>query len=270
MRKEFGPVRMADHAPNEKDMLDLPIGTQDDRLRRRPRVAELGSDTHQDGVVPPLTKLVSRIPPPPRLPNLDGDRWAPSARPTTERPAERPAERMTRTRAHASPSAPQTRHAATLQAWGAVIAALLSGGLLVWSSVTPQAGKGVTAVSGMRAGGSETPLQHAQKLVAEADALQEQKQWAQAEARYVLALEDPSSEANALRGLCRTNLARNDGQRALFWAKRLLLTQPGSADGNLMLGDAEVMLGHRREALYAWQRARALGSAAAASRIDAQ
>lgn len=231
------------------------------------------------GGVPPLTKLVSRIPPPPRLPRVDGIKLV-AATVHDAAVESGPSAARKRRREHSRP--PHTRSAEAVQAWGAALAALCAGAIVVWSSYAPDrrvlelrpaltqlTAAERTSPAASAAAASPPTTEGVATWLDQGDRLQAQHRYAEAEARYLLALERDPGASRALSGLCRNELARKDGARALLWAGRLLVAAPGVADTHLLLGDAQALQGHILQARYAWYRARELGSLAAIARLDA-
>ncbi|HEX7477545.1 MAG TPA: hypothetical protein VF331_07040 [Polyangiales bacterium] len=233
-----------------------------------------------DGALPPLTKLVSQIPPPPRLPKVDGIKLV-AATVHDVRIEPSPALIRRRVREQGVARAPAVEKSEVIQAWGAALAALLAGALVVWTSYAP-----VRTVTDVRPAIAQvprtpapsvaastdpsSPAQAALALAAEGDALRKRGRYTEAESRYLLALKRDAAQTDALAGLCRTHLLRKDAARASLWANRLVAVAPGDAESHLLLGDAEALLGNTQKARYAWYRARELGSVAANGRLDAK
>ena len=85
--------------------------------------------------ITPLTKLVSRIPPAPRIPKVDGvSMFAPTVASEPPPSAGAAASSVTPSAAPRWQQRKSARNADSFQAWGAVVAAVLLGAFIVWAT----------------------------------------------------------------------------------------------------------------------------------------
>jgi len=100
--------------------------------RTRPTTSAGRAGHAEPAIVAPLTKLVSRIPPAPRIPHVEGMSLFASTATRDAEPA--PDQAAPRKATRRSPKAKPLRATEKMQAWGAVVAAVLLGAIIVWAS----------------------------------------------------------------------------------------------------------------------------------------
>ncbi len=87
-----------------------------------------------------------------------------------------------------------------------------------------------------------------------------------AEAAYQQVLSLDRTNARALAGLVRLDLARHNPSGAVRWARRLVDAHPRNAANHVLLGDALEAVGNHRAAVRSWQHALELSPSTASAR----
>lgn len=110
-------------------------------------------------------------------------------------------------------------------------------------------------------------LEQARALVDQAVYLRRNGREREAIANYEQALKLHRGYGRAMAGLARVYIAAQNGERALYWAKRLNRNQPPGPHNQLLLGDAQQLAGNAEAAAAAWTKAVSLGSVPAEGRL---